>query len=236
MQAQTEEAKVRTVRQAVPVRLVIFDCDGVLVDSEPISVGVLLDILKEAGCEISLDDAYRRLLGRSMATISGLMESDFGLRLTAGHLAEMRARLYARFRSELKPVSGIASAVSGLGCMVCVASSSQPERIRLSLEVTGLLGLFEPHIFSATMVENGKPAPDLFLHAAAAMGIAPANCVVVEDSPAGIEAAQRAGMRVVAFCGASHAGPAGLREQAMQLSPSALLENMQDLASVLETL
>ena len=86
------------------------------------------------------------------------------------------------------------------------------------------------------MVENGKPAPDLFLHAAARMGVAPAECVVVEDSPAGIEAARRAGMRVIAFCGGGHAGPARLREQAMALSPSALIENMQQLGSVLETL
>ena len=133
-------------------------------------------------------------------------------------------------------MDGIAKAVAGLGKRVCVASSSQPERIRLSLSVTGLLDLFEPDIFSATMVERGKPAPDLFLLAAERMGVAPSACVVVEDSPAGIEAARRAGMRVIAFCGGGHAGPARLREQAMALSPSALIENMQDLGSVLETL
>ena len=227
---------IRHARQTDPVGLVIFDCDGVLVDSEPISVAVLLDVLREAGCAISLADGYQRLLGRSIATISDLVQRDFGVSLTDAHLAAMRTRLYERFRADLRPVDGIAKAVAGLGKRVCVASSSQPERIRLSLSVTGLLDLFEPDIFSATMVERGKPAPDLFLLAAERMGVAPSACVVVEDSPAGIEAARRAGMRVIAFCGGGHAGPARLREQAMALSPSALIENMQDLGSVLETL
>ena len=231
-----KDTAVRPLPEEAPVSLVIFDCDGVLVDSEPISVSVLLEVLREAGCEISLDDGYDRLLGRSIASISDLVRRDFGVALTETHLADMRARLYERFREELKPVAGIAETVAALGKPICVASSSQPERIRLSLSVTGLIGLFEPNIFSATMVENGKPAPDLFLHAAARMGVAPEECVVVEDSPAGIEAARRAGMRVIAFCGGGHAGPARLREQAMALSPSALIENMQQLGSVLETL
>ena len=115
----------------------------------------------------------------------------------------------------------------------CVASSSQPERIRLALAVTGLLETLEPDIYSSTMVENGKPAPDLFLHTARCMGADPSDCVVVEDSPAGIEAAQRAGMRVFAFTGGTHAGSCGLREAAEALKPDLIFDDMRRLPGLL---
>ncbi|WP_159585486.1 HAD family hydrolase [Chelativorans xinjiangense] len=214
-------------------RLVIFDCDGVLVDSEPISIAVLVEIIAEAGVAIEPAVAYRRFLGRSMASIAKAVEDECGLAMTDGHLEEMRARLYERFRQELKPIPGLVEALAGLKAARCVASSSQPERIRLSLGVTGLLPHFEPHIFSATMVANGKPAPDLFLHAAKMMGVEPAGCVVVEDSPAGIEAARRAGMHVVAFAGGSHAAPAGLKAAFKTLGPDRILEDMRALPSLL---
>jgi len=115
----------------------------------------------------------------------------------------------------------------------CVASSSQPERIRLALAVTGLLETLEPHIYSSTMVENGKPAPDLFLHTARCMGAEPSDCVVVEDSPAGIEAAKRAGMRVFAFTGGAHAKPCGLREAVLALKPDLIFDDMRQLPALL---
>ena len=121
------------------------------------------------------------------------------------------------------------SALEVLPWPKCVASSSQPERIRLSLSLTGLLSQFEPNIFSATMVAHGKPAPDLFLHAARAMGAKAADCVVIEDSPAGIEAAQRAGMAVFAFVGGSHAAASGYRERVAALSPDVTFDAMGDL-------
>lgn len=185
--------------------LVIFDCDGVLVDSEPISIAVLLDVIGEAGLTLSEEFAYRRFLGISLAATCDILRDEFGLVVDAGTLELIRARLYARFRTELEPIAGIAQALDRLEVPFCVASSGQPERIRLALGVTGLLPRFEPHIFSATMVENGKPAPDLFLHAARRMGAVPGDCVVIEDSPAGIEAARRAAMPVLAFTGATHA-------------------------------
>lgn len=213
--------------------LVIFDCDGVLVDSEPISIAVLREVIAGAGLEIGEDVAYRRFLGRSMSTIAKLLEDEFGLTMTDGHLAEVRGRLYERFRRELKAIPGIADAVEALTAPFCVASSSQPERIRLSLSVTGLLEKFEPRIYSSTMVENGKPAPDLFLHAAHAMGVEPAGCVVVEDSAAGIEAAGRAGMTVFAFTGGTHAVHCGLHDTAAALNPHLIFDDMRQLPALL---
>jgi HAD superfamily hydrolase (TIGR01509 family) len=216
--------------------LVIFDCDGVLVDSEPISIGVLLDVVGEAGVVISEDVAYRRFLGRSMATIVGTIQEEFGLVVTDKHLAEMRSRLHDRFHRELQPIPEVGWAIDNIGTRSCVASSSQPERIRLSLSVTGLLDRLEPRIFSATMVENGKPAPDLFLHAAKTMGVEPAGCVVIEDSTAGIEAAKRAGMRVFAFAGGSHAPLCGLREAAAALDPDLIFDDMRQLPGLVASL
>jgi beta-phosphoglucomutase-like phosphatase (HAD superfamily) len=116
-------------------QLIIFDCDGVLVDSEPISVAVLLDMIVAAGGAIQEDVAYRLFLGRSMATIMVMLRDDFGLAVTPDHLAVMRAEIHARFRRDLKPIPGVAAILPQVGRR-CVASSSQPERIRLSLELT----------------------------------------------------------------------------------------------------
>jgi HAD superfamily hydrolase (TIGR01509 family) len=209
--------------------LIIFDCDGVLVDSEPISLAVLVEALAAAGVAMSEEEAHERFLGRSLKSMSEILQDEHGLAVDAAFLEAMRKVLYERFRRELQPIAGIAETVDGLGIAHCVASSSQPERIRLSLSVTGLLDRFEPNIFSATMVARGKPAPDLFLHASAAMGVEPGHCVVVEDSPAGITAAKSAGMRVVAFTGGSHARTPRHRETLLNLQPDALFDDMREL-------
>ncbi|MQW90396.1 HAD family hydrolase [Sinorhizobium saheli] len=210
-------------------RLVIFDCDGVLVDSEPISLGVLVESLEAAGVSMTTEEASERFLGRSLKSMSAILHDEHGLATDDAFLEAMRTRLYARFREELKPVAGVREAVERLDAACCVASSSQPERIRLSLTVTGLIDLFEPRIFSASMVARGKPAPDLFLHASAAMGYRPADCIVVEDSPAGIEAAKAAGMRVFAFAGASHARNDRHRHALASLDPDVLFDDMGEL-------
>lgn len=214
--------------------LVIFDCDGVLVDSEPISTEVLAEVLAEAGCPVDAATIYDRFLGRSLTSTLQVLRDDFAMELTEAHLAQMREKLYARFRTDLRPIEGVAEAIRALPCKVCVASSSQPERIRLSLELTGLAPLFGPHVFSATMVERGKPFPDLFLHAAREMGVAPEACAVVEDSLAGVSAAQAAGMPVFAFTGGGHAGPARLADRIRPLGPAALLDKMRDLPDSLQ--
>jgi HAD superfamily hydrolase (TIGR01509 family) len=216
--------------------LVIFDCDGVLVDSEQISIRVLLEVLAGAGVVIGEDEAYRNFLGRSTASVVAMLESEYGLALTDRHLAQARARLHESFRRELKPTAGIAAALEAITLPFCVASSSQPDRIRLSLSVTGLLERLEPHIYSASMVENGKPAPDLFLYAARSMGAHPADCLVIEDSMAGIEAAKRAGMRVFAYTGGSHAPLCNLREAVAALGPDHIFDNMRELPALIASL
>jgi HAD superfamily hydrolase (TIGR01509 family) len=212
-----------------PPRLVIFDCDGVLVDSEPIAMRILLETLEAEGLSLDPPTGYDRFLGRSLADTREILAADFGIRLTDAALEEMRQRLYAAFRVELVLTGGVGEALADLALPFCVASSSQPERIRLSLAVTGLLPRFDGRIFSASMVAHGKPAPDLFLHAAAAMGFAPGDCLVVEDSPAGIRAAHAGGMRVVAFLGGSHAGRPGYRDRIAALGPDRMITDMRDL-------
>jgi len=216
--------------------LIIFDCDGVLVDSEPISIAVLLDVLAKAGHVMDEETAYRLFLGRSMATTIELLRNDFGFVVTSDHLDQARTALNERFQRELKPIPGIRKALDQIALPRCIASSSKPERIRLSLSITGLLDQFEPHIYSASMVERGKPAPDLFLHAARHMGARPEDCLVIEDSPAGVEAAKAAGMRVFGFTGGSHALAGGLTAALALLEPDAIFDDMRLLPSLLTAL
>jgi HAD superfamily hydrolase (TIGR01509 family) len=185
--------------------LIIFDCDGVLVDSEPLAMRILLATISEAGGDINSATAYRAFLGKSLASICELLRRDYGLDIGAAALEHMRERLYATISRELQPMAGIDHALRNLKQRYCVASSSQLERIRLSLAVTGLCSYFDANVFSATMVNYGKPAPDLFLYAARHMEVEPADCIVVEDSPAGIAAALDAGMNAFGFTGGSHA-------------------------------
>ncbi|MER8427225.1 HAD family hydrolase [Mesorhizobium sp. M1403] len=213
--------------------LVIFDCDGVLVDSEMLSVSALLEMIALAGGNVSEDIAYEHFLGKSMKSVREILASDFGLDLTDQHLIEMRSELMRKFRQELKPMPGIAQVLPKLDVPCCVASSGTLERIRYALQVTGLLGLLEPHLFSAAMVARGKPAPDLFLHAADKMGAAPRNCLVVEDSPAGIEAARAAGMRVLAFTGGSHTGNPALKARLASSEPDFIFADMLQLPDLI---
>lgn len=219
---------------ASPKKLVIFDCDGVLVDSEPHSIAVLVKVMGDLGIAIDEAGAYERFLGRSLAAVTDYMRDDHGLTVGEDFIQNIRTDLFARFRAELKPIPGIEEALDGLRQPRCVASSSQLERIRLSLSVTGLSERLEPHIFSAQMVKNGKPAPDLFLHAAAEMGVAPADCVVIEDSPAGIQAAKAGDMTVFAFTGGSHTtARAAYRSEIEALSPDLIFDRMADLPGLL---
>jgi HAD superfamily hydrolase (TIGR01509 family) len=193
-----------------PIRLVIFDCDGVLVDSEPLAMRVLLAAIQSQGVVITPEDAYRDYLGRSLASISRTLNDSHGTPLGEAALEAMRHDLYALYRMELKPSPWVLEALERLDVPYCVASSSSVERIRLSLELTGLLPRFGDDIFSASMVKHGKPAPDLFLHAANRMGVPPEHCLVIEDSPAGMRAARAAGMRVFAYLGGGHIEASGL--------------------------
>jgi len=219
--------------KAIDPGLVIFDCDGVLVDSEPLAIRVLMETLADAGLTMDAEEAYERFLGRSLASITAILSEEFQVDLTHAALEKGRARLYEVFQEELKPIPGIIDALDRLEVPFCVASSSQPERIRLSLSVTGLIDRFEPDIFSATMVRKGKPAPDLFLHAAEKMKVPPADCLVIEDSPAGIRAAKAAGMHVFAFTGGGHAGGKSHRETLRLLAPDRMFDQMARLPDML---
>lgn len=195
--------------------LIIFDCDGVLIDSEWIACEVEAAVLSEHGFPMTADDVRRLLLGISTASSLVVLEREHGRRPSPEVMAEVKRRLLEAFTARLDVVPGIRELLTRLPGKRCVASSSDPERLRHCLGLVGLYDQFAPHIFSATMVRNGKPAPDLFLHAAAEMQVVPANCVVVEDSVAGVTAARAAGMTAIGFTGGRHCGPghdAQLRE------------------------
>ena len=213
--------------------LVVFDCDGVLVDSEPLSMRVLLEAIASRGVQLEPETGYERFLGRSLASICQSLAQDFGVTLDATALADIRQRLYATFEAELQPIPGIALALEQLEIPYCVASSSQPERVELSLRTTGLWPHFRGKLFSATMVPKGKPAPDLFLHAAESMGHAPSTTVVVEDSPVGLRAAKAAGMRTIAFTGATHARTPSHHAALQALEPDVMMADMTGLPAIL---
>jgi HAD superfamily hydrolase (TIGR01509 family) len=192
-----------------PFDLVIFDCDGVLVDSEVISTHTLLDTLASNGLGVDIDYVRKTYLGRSMSVV----KADY-LRLTGRDLvgpfeADFLARLFEAYRRELSAMSGVKELIGSLAIPFCMATSSSTERATLSLQLTGLLPCFEGKIFCASMVARGKPAPDLFLHAAQAMGGLPAQTLVIEDSEVGVLAAQNAAMTVWRFVGGSHFRDAG---------------------------
>jgi D-ribulokinase len=184
--------------------LVIFDCDGVLVDSEVIALGVMRRRLGEAGFRLTDQETRERFLGRRLdSSLSGI-ETELGRPLPETFRADFSREIVSAFARELKGIEGVREAVEGLRARVCVASSSGHKRLRLSLRVVGYETMFAPNIFSAADVPEGKPSPDLFLHAARAMGVAPRDCLVIEDSVAGVVAGRAAGMAVFGFVGASH--------------------------------
>ena len=216
------------------IGLVIFDCDGVLVDSEPLAMRVLLEGLAEVGYVIDEASAYERFLGRSLASMQAVLRDQLGFELSQDRLERMRLQLFELYRRELAADSRHRrDARPADDFPRCVASSSQMERLRLSLDVTGLLSRFVPHLFSATMVAQGKPAPDLFLHVAERMAVVPEACLVVEDSAAGIEAARRAGMSVFAFVGGSHARSAAYHAKLEALAPDLIFDDISRLPELL---
>ena len=186
--------------------MVIFDCNGVLVDSEPLATTIASQEFMRAGFPLTPDMIARYFTGRRPADMFADVEFATGRKLPTGFAAGVAESILRRFRSELRPTHHAAYALSWLRGPKCVASSSSLERIRVSLESTGLIRFFEPNLFSASDVRNGKPAPDLLLHAAGKMGVEPRACIVVEDSPVGVTAGVTAGMTVIGFAGASHTG------------------------------
>lgn len=188
-----------------PQALVILDCDGVLVDTEPLAVAVRERVLAEAGWPLTPDEIVERFLGRSHAYVVAEVATRVGERAARQAEDSFRRGCQEAFRESLTPVPGIVEALDALdvmdGVQTCVASSGGHDKMRFTLGLTGMWPRFEGRIFSAEEVSEGKPAPDLFLHAAGSMGFAPDRCVVVEDSPAGVEAAIAAGMPAIGYVG-----------------------------------
>jgi HAD superfamily hydrolase (TIGR01509 family) len=185
--------------------LVIFDCDGVLVDSEVIACRALSESLVEFGLTLAVDEIADRFIGTSTRDMYAALEAEWGCVLPDALKARAVARSRELFDRELRPVDGVAEALVELSGPRCVASSSGPEAIDYKLRRADLLRRFEPAtLFSSHMVRRGKPAPDLFLHAAERMGAVPGRCLVIEDSVPGVTAAKAAGMTAYGFIGASH--------------------------------
>jgi len=191
----------------MPFSLVIFDCDGVLVDSEILSAEVEAEALSHLGVPVTSQDVMNRFLGLTQAELERKFEREYGIRLPPDHAQTTSQMLRKAYLTRLDPVPGVRKVIEELAVPFCVASNSPPSKLGLGLSVTNLFELVYPNIFCSKLVARGKPAPDLFLYAAKTMGADPARAVVVEDSVVGIKAAKAAGMLAIGFVGGLHHMP-----------------------------
>ena len=213
-----------------PVELVIFDCDGVLIDSERLSIKVDVLMLRELGWPLSEEEVIERFVGRSDRDTQAEIEAHLGRALPPGWEQEFEPLYRRTFEAELAPVAGVVEALDLISLPSCVASSGTHEYLRHMLGLTGLYDRFEGRIFSVEDVVEGKPAPDLFLHAAQEMAAEAARCVVIEDSRSGVQAARVAGMQVLAYTG-------GLTPAELLEGPNTVLfEHMSELPGLLDAL
>jgi HAD superfamily hydrolase (TIGR01509 family) len=212
--------------------VVIFDCNGVLVDSEQLATAIVSQEFMAAGFPLTPDIVARYFTGRRPADMFAEVELAARRKLPGHFAATVAAAILRRFRSELRATKHAAYALSWLRGPKCVASSSALDRIRVSLETTDLIRFFEPHLFSGNDVTNGKPSPDLFLYAADKMHVPVRDCVVVEDSPVGVAAGVAAGMTVIGFVGGSHAGP-HLGHHLQAAGANAVISDMRALKSTI---
>ena len=187
--------------------LIIFDCDGVLIDSEILSNRAEVELLKSFGIEFNLGDYMAQFVGKSTKDVLKTIEVSHNVSLPPEFRRLAETQIFTAFKTELQPIPGIFELISSLNTAKCIASSSSLSRLEITLNITGLFDKFSPHIFSAEQVIRGKPAPDLFLFAAAKMQVSPDRCVVIEDSPYGVRAGVHAGMTVLGFTGGSHIQP-----------------------------
>jgi HAD superfamily hydrolase (TIGR01509 family) len=214
------------------LELVIFDCDGVLVDSEPIINRAHASVLTACGYSITPRELVERFCGMSDPEMLAVIERDWGRALPASYGERVGAMMENGFRRSLRAIEGVTEVLDWLQLPVCVASSSAPEQIRGKLQLTGLLRHFSENLFSATMVARGKPAPDLFLYAARRLATVPERCLVIEDSPAGIDAAVAAGMSAIGFCGGSHCG-LGHRARLLDHGAAFVIDDMRQLTTAM---
>jgi HAD superfamily hydrolase (TIGR01509 family) len=197
--------RVKKTRQKFD--LVIFDCDGVLVDSEVISSRAHAQTLTRHGYPITADQVLERFLGVSDREARQTIETEIGRKLPDDFETQVNQATLQFYAGDLRAISHVGEAIAAIGAPKCVASSGTPEKIRHGLSCAGLYDGLAPHIFSAAQVARGKPAPDLFLFAAQQMQVSPGRCLVIEDSVAGITGARASGMTVLGFHGGSHCRP-----------------------------
>ena len=212
---------------SAPISLVIFDCDGVLVDTERIAVRIDVAVLAELGWKMSEAEVIERFMGKSDDAMTREIEAHTGRKLPESWEAPFRHLYREAFAAELTPVPGVVEALDTITLPTCVASSGTHEKIRYTLGLTGLYDRFAGRIFSVDDVRRGKPAPDLFLHAAGRMGAAPERCAVVEDSPYGVQAARAAGMRAFGYAGGL------IPRRALEGPNTVLFDDMRDLPRLL---
>jgi HAD superfamily hydrolase (TIGR01509 family) len=214
---------------SAPPQLVIFDCDGVLVDSEPIAARLTAESVSELGWAMSAELAKAEFLGDTHANIVRRIEQKLGRSVPADWAARSQSRLFAALERELSPVAGVKSAIERLtaaGVTLAVASQGSHQKMQLTLGVTGLLPFFEGRIFSAAQVAHPKPAPDLFLLAASTLAFEPEQCAVIEDSTRGVKAALAAGMRVLGYT-------ASVGAAAMQAAGAELIDDLAQIPDAL---
>jgi len=186
---------------------IIFDFDGVIADSEVLSNTVLAEVVTELGVPTSVEDAYRDYMGKRFSEVIAAIEKAVGRALPASFAAQYQERTLARFRQELAPIAGAREFISKFARVPrCIASSSSPDRLAVCLEVLGMTALFAGRVFSASNVARGKPHPDIFLYAAAEIGVPPRDCIVIEDSASGVRAGRAAGATVIGLLAAGHVG------------------------------
>jgi HAD superfamily hydrolase (TIGR01509 family) len=212
--------------------LVIFDCDGVLVDSEVISCRAHAATLTRHGYPITADQVLDRFLGVSDLEARLIVEAEIGRKLPDDFTSQVKQATLQRYADDLQPVPYVAEAVAAILLPKCVASSGTPEKIRHGLTCAGLYDALSPHIFSASQVKRGKPAPDLFLFAAEQMKASPARCVVIEDSVPGITGARAAGMTVLGFYGGSHCRP-GYADTLRAVGATVTFDDMRELPGLI---
>ena len=211
------------------ISAVIFDCDGVLIDSEPIANRVFMEQLAEAGLPMPLEEVMRTFVGNTRDGCITLASQRLGRPLAADFGARWDAALYEALRQDVRAVPGVAQLLDGMRCRWCVASNGEPERMEIALRAAGLWSRVEGRLYTASQVARPKPAPDLFLYAARQMGASPEATAVVEDTVTGVRAAVAAGMRAFAYAAAPHADCAGLAAQG-----AILFDDMRALPSLLD--
>ena len=212
--------------------LVIFDCDGVLIDSEPLASRSMSEVLVEFGISMPVEQINAELVGISLQGVTEYVWDRFGVELEADFWEAHLRKTLDLFSAELKPIDYVPEMLDQVPDPKCVASSGRMARLRPALEMTNLVQRFDPHIYNSEMVERAKPAPDLFLHVAEKMGFHPADCLVIEDSKVGVTAAVAAGMEVIGFTGGSHTR-SGHGEMLVATGAGLIFEDMRELPGIL---